>query len=274
MELERIQSLLYRLITAPSGVAEGLAAEGLRGADELSALISGDERLTAFERLGIYADAYFYRLLEVLKEDYPATLAILGDAQFHNLITGYLLEDPPTEPSIMYAGSKLPAFLRGHPLAEQRPFLADLATLERALIEIFHAADAIALDAATMKAIALAEWPAITIRRHPASRILELDWHVEGVLRAVERAEDWSVPACAPVNLLVWRRNAQVSYRELEPGERDALMLAERGASFATICGAVAQETGDPAPAVRISRLLNGWIAQGLLLRDETGAAV
>jgi hypothetical protein len=34
---------------------------------------------------------YFYRLLDAIKEDFPATLKILGDFEFHNLITGYLI---------------------------------------------------------------------------------------------------------------------------------------------------------------------------------------
>ena len=66
------------------------------------------------ERLEIYANAYFYRILDCLKEDFPATLATLGADNFHNLVTGYLIEYPPTEPSISYAGRHLAEFLR-HP---------------------------------------------------------------------------------------------------------------------------------------------------------------
>ncbi|MGH7843437.1 MAG: HvfC/BufC family peptide modification chaperone [Candidatus Binataceae bacterium] len=273
MELARLQSLLYRLITAPSGVDEGLAAESSLGSDGLAAIICGDERLSPPERVAIYADAYFYRLLEVFKEDYPATLAVLGDAQFHNLITGYLIDYPPSEPSIMYAGRDLPTFLRANALTERTPFVADLAALERALVEIFHAADAVPLEAAAMNAIAPADWPSLRMRRHPASRILEVGWRVERVLRAVEQQEQWSVPAREAVNLLVWRRQARVFYRELEPGERLALTIAEEATTFAAICEAVAEETGDASPAARISRLLGVWIGQGLLILDATAKA-
>ena len=96
----KLQSLLYRLITAPSGVAEGLAAERDLRADGLDAIVLGDERLSAEARVDIYANMYFYRMRDALKEDFPATLAVLGDDNFHNLVTGYLLEYPPTEPSM------------------------------------------------------------------------------------------------------------------------------------------------------------------------------
>jgi hypothetical protein len=270
MELERLQSLLYRLITAPTGVDDGLRAEAKLGAEGLEAIIRGDERLSARERVAIYANAYFYRLLDVFKEDFPATLAVLGDDQFHNLITGYLIEYPPSEPSIMHAGRSLSDFLRGHPLVERFPFIADLATLERAQVEVFHAADAFPLTATDLSAIPPEQWPAILILRHPASRLLELGWSVTGILRAVERQENWETPAAVTAHLLVSRCKAKVFYRELECDELAALRVAENGATFAALCEAVARETDRGDPAARISTLLTGWLSGQILIRDET----
>jgi len=269
MELARLQTLLYRLITAPGGIAEGLANEQSLGPNSLEGLISGDDRLSARDRLEIYANAYFYRLLDVCREDFPATVAILGDAHFHNLITGYLIEYPPTEPSIQYAGRHLPDFLRGHPLRESRPFLADLALLERTLVEVFHAADAIPLEAAALSAIDPAQWPAMGMATHPASRVLDLEWHVEQVVRAVENGESPQAPPPGPLKLLVWRRNSRVLYRELKPGESVALTIARDGATFAAICEAVARESGAVDPAALITRLLGQWLSAGLLIRRE-----
>ena len=74
-DLNWVESLLYRLITAPSGVAEGLAQEKSLAHGGLARVIAGDDRLSAEERVDIYANMYFYRILDVLKEDFPATLA-------------------------------------------------------------------------------------------------------------------------------------------------------------------------------------------------------
>src|SRR5579863_5534234 len=124
--LKNLQSLLYRLITAVSGVAEGLASERDLGAGGIGAVVLGDDRLSAEARVDIYANMYFYRILDALKEDFPATLAVLGDDKFHNLVTGYILEYPPTEPSISYCGRFLADYLRDHPMRERAPFIADL----------------------------------------------------------------------------------------------------------------------------------------------------
>ncbi len=270
MELARLQTILYRLITAPGGVDDGLAEERALGLDALAELIRGDDRLSARDRLAIYANAYFYRLLDVCREDFPATAAVLGDAHFHNLITGYLLDYPPTEPSIQYAGRYLADFLGGHPLRASRPFIADLARLERTLIESFHAADATPLAAAALSALAPAEWPALGLALHPAVRILDLEWHVEDVMRAVEEGKTPEAPTPGPLKLLVWRRNSRVHYRELEPGESAALTLAANGTTFAAICTAVAEESRAAEPAPLITQLLGKWLSAGLLLRRES----
>jgi len=267
MELARLQSLLYRLITAPGGVDEGLADEHALGPEGLAGLIHSDDRLSSRDRLEIYANAYFYRLLDVCREDFPATVALLGDAHFHNLITGYLLDYPPTEPSIQYAGRYLADFLRGHPRRASRPFIADLAKLERTLLESFHAADATPLAAAALSALAPAEWPALELALHPAVRILNLEWHVEDVVRAVEEGKTPEAPPPGPLKLLVWRHNSRVLYRELEPGESAALTVAADGATFGAICAAVADESRAADPAPLIARLLGKWLRAGLLLR-------
>src|SRR5260370_23614638 len=162
--------------TAASRVVEGLAAEGDLGATGLDAIVLGDNRLSAEARVEIYANMYFYRILDSLKEDFPATLVVLGEDNFHNLITGYLLEYPPTEPSISYCGRHLAEYLRDHPLCEGAPFIADLVKLERASLEAFVGPDGAAMDPDALRAIAPEEWPALKLGIHPSAQILALDW--------------------------------------------------------------------------------------------------
>jgi len=275
--LANLQALLYRLITAPEGVAAGLAAERARGPaalddlHDLEELIESDDRLSAVERLDIYANAYFYRILDCLKEDFPATLATLGGDNFHNLVTGYLIEYPPTEPSISYAGRHLTEFLRHHPMRERWPFIDDLARLERRLIEVFHAAEAEPLNAEAMRAVAPDDWPALAMRTHPALAIVDCEWRVDELLREVEAATGEGdrirgEPAHVPVSVLVWRRNSHVHYRALEPPERAAFELASAGTTFAAICEAIAEVGRDADPVALINRLLARWIQEGLLV--------
>jgi hypothetical protein len=100
---------------------------------DVGRIIRRDPRLKAVERINIYVNAYFYRLLECLLEEYPATAAVIGSNDFVGLVHDYLACWPPTEPSIFYAGRHLAAFLRNHSLVGRFPFVPELARLEERL---------------------------------------------------------------------------------------------------------------------------------------------
>src|SRR5271167_962033 len=108
-ELGEHSSLMY-LITAPEA-AKGTDDAGDLASDGPETLICGDQRLSAIERVDIYANAFFFRLLDCFAEDYSATLAVVGIDEFTAIVKEYLLVHQPTEPSIFYADYYLPDFL-------------------------------------------------------------------------------------------------------------------------------------------------------------------
>jgi hypothetical protein len=226
--------------------------------------------MTAAERVEIYATGYFYRILEVMKEDFPATLAVVGAENFHNLVTGYLIDYPPTEPSIYFVGKSFARFLAAHPLRERSPFLGDLATLERATLESFHATGAPTLDGDLMRTVTPAAWPALKLCIHPATRLVASSWRIDRLLRTIGDGEAWRIPDREDVIIVVSRRDARVSWRVAEDAERAALLLASEdgGATFAGACEAIAEAaltTEDVA--VLINRLLAVWLRDGLFVR-------
>src|SRR5579862_2948299 len=113
--LAETQRLLWQLITAPEGVAAALAVDRERGggilADALARTVCGSGALDATARLDIYANMYFFRILDVLRDDFPGLTAVLGDTAFHNLTTDYLLACPPTRFSIRHVGDRLSSFI-------------------------------------------------------------------------------------------------------------------------------------------------------------------
>ena len=103
------------------------------------------------------------------------------------------------------------------------------------------------------------------LRVHPAAQILELEWRVSELLRAVEEGHPWKPAERAAVRVLVWRRNARVFYRDLERAEAAALEAASRGARFAEICDVAATEADDDDPVAAMNRMLTRWLSDGLL---------
>ena len=128
------------------GLLHRLVEEGDAAASELAALVRSDATLPAAARLDVYANAYFLRIHECLENDFPALRWALGADWFHDLATAYLAACPPTRPSLRHAGDRLPDFVASHagaaPFRRGHRWLADLALLERAIVDAFDAADA------------------------------------------------------------------------------------------------------------------------------------
>ena len=124
--LRELQLVVWQLLVAPEGPAAGLlelSKAGTLSPGQLEDWIAGDEGASALSRVNIYANAYFFRIRDALREDFPKTLGIIGEDRFHNLVTDYLLVRPSSHWSLRYAGRHLPAFLGTHDLAGSYPFL-------------------------------------------------------------------------------------------------------------------------------------------------------
>ncbi|MGO9062252.1 MAG: DUF2063 domain-containing protein [Candidatus Binataceae bacterium] len=274
MNLKQFQSLLYRCVTSPEALTVDLSNDRRSSCGAIEVLILGDERLRALERIDIYANAYFYRLLDCLKEEFPATLAVVGPDDFGALARDYLLKYPPSEPSIIHVGRYLPTFLRNHRLAEQWRFIAELARLERVILDVFHASDAPALEVEALRRIPPKQWPGLKLRAHPAVEIVHGEWRVADVLSAVESGDDWSEPGHQSVAVLVWRQDAQVRYRELPEIEARALSLLSEGATFAAICDAIAGDAEQTDQTTLIGQMLVRWLADEIILADANAIIV
>ena len=305
-DLSRIQRWFWELITAPEGVEQGLARlEACGGASlgEIAEVVRGDDRLGPTERLGIYADMYFYRLRDSLAEDFPKLAAVVGGARFHNLVTDYLLAHPSRSWSLRYLGEALPGYLDRHPIGEEFPYVHDLARLEWARIETFDEEDAPPLERSAVTSLAPEAMEALTIGLVPASRLLALDWSVAAAWRQLEDQEGGAepgtshsaavdgttcavsrppVPVEAPARkrtfLRVWRQEFAVYHRTIGEDEHACLEELRSGATLPRLCDVMlASSRGAAADAVearpeaerRMAGLLDLWLREGLIRRKD-----
>jgi hypothetical protein len=267
--LSDTQRLLWRLITAPSGVADCLRRMG-EGAGPLAGgldtLLDGDAVLPATRRLDIYANMYFFRLLDALREDFPVLATTLGAEEFHNLVTDYLLQHPPTHPSLRWAGLHLPRHLQQHRLADSFPHAAELATFEWALVEAFDAADDDLLAPEALAELAPEGWAALRLRMSPSLQLLALENAVHETWQTVRDGGSAAAPATRAAFVRVWRRDLRVFHREIERDEFVALQASATGETFAALCERMAELVGEEPAARRMGDLLQVWLADGLLV--------
>lgn len=153
--LDVVQQWFQAVVTHPAGVAAGAAsptAQRLvrldRGA--LEQLVRRSRRLTAEQRLEIYANAYYARLLECLRDTFPVLAQVLGAEVFDSFAFDYLQRYPSRSYTLYRLAESFPRFL-DETRPDQPPaagaagaadpgwpdFLIDLATFELAIAEVF-----------------------------------------------------------------------------------------------------------------------------------------
>jgi len=279
-DLRGVEELFWKLITAPEGVVRGAAElhrEGALESEDLSFLVSPNDRLGSAAQLDIYADMYFHRLRDCLAEDFPVLVTRLGDARFHNLVTDYLLAHPPTHFSLRELGRALPGFLESHALEREFPALIDLARLEWARADVFDDADAIPLSREEVLELGASEPEKPGLTLIPAARLLRLDasvlplWkRLDGGEGAGEEATSAARPRGETSGVRVWRKGFAIFHRSMQPDEERCLeALASGGASLAELGEILADAEPPDAPetklAQRFAALLDLWARDEIL---------
>ena len=234
-----------------------------------------DRGISAADRLSIYEHAYFARIHAVLKEDHGALHAAVGDDAFHDLVKLYLMAHPSRSFSLRFVGDRFPEFLAG-PVADvirsRWPFLVDLASLERALIDVFDAPDDEVLERPSLASVSPERWPELQLELVAAHRLLRLEWPVHTLHESHLADQPITDLVESPTVILVHRRRERVGYRAIEAFEEQVLGQVRDGANFATLCGFASDLVGDAAGPRRILELLERWMGEEVLASLEVGA--
>ena len=188
-----------------AALAEALAAAD--GAACPSALTGTDRR-----RFRVYRNNVHHGRAEALGAAYPVVRRLVGDDFFRAMARVFLAAHPPRSRSLALMGASLPAFLDDFAPAASVPYLADVARLERAVLEALHAADAPPLDPARLTAEELALTP------HPAARVVASAHPIVSLWRAHQGGGDGAVRIVkAGETALVTRPQQRVQVQALDP---------------------------------------------------------
>ena len=148
--LKALQRLMAGLLFRPLNADWNMqaTAEDGRPADEVAAaFIKPNRLLTSFERLEIYNRQYWFRVLDVLYEDYPGLRAVLGEAEFTRVTIDYLAKYPSNSYTLRDLGSRMEEYLRGSADFSDpwRDLAIDMVRLEWAHVVAFDGPSAVAL---------------------------------------------------------------------------------------------------------------------------------
>lgn len=255
LKLRQIEDWFWRSIAGVPGESDFVP--------ELVAAIEASRTLDPAGRLGVYADAYFLRLRDVLAEDFPRVAKLLGEEAFDRLVRHYLKAHPSTEPSVRHLGRAMARFIRG--LNEVPAWLADLAALEWARVNAFDAPDDEPLTIARMAEIDSTAWPQLRMAAVRSLEVVHAAWPVHRLW--TEDNPEGLAPA--PTSIRVWRRaDFHVLHAPMDDREAAAAIRLMAGSTFAEICQAF-DDLDEQQGAEQAGALLLRWLEDAIIASAE-----
>jgi hypothetical protein len=232
--------------------------------------IESSAQATASERLEIYANAYFERILEALQTDFPATALAAGEG-FASLVARYLMAHAPRGASISEAGRGLADFLARQ--KQVKPWLSELARLEWAALEAYFADGGSKPTAKALEGIAEREWPRARLELSPSVRLLSTRYPVGDLWRL--RADPDSFLKAArtcrarprALGYCLWRMPgaSTVTCMKLDPAAALLLGAFARKKSLGSALRTLKKR--DLPPPERIQSWFSAWISGGVIAK-------
>jgi hypothetical protein len=271
-ELNRIQRWMQALIMDPDGVRSGLGnavATDMHPDNEISLerLVLPSKQLNSLERLSIYGDMYFWRINEILAEEFPTVRYLLGKDLFENVARDYVTRHPSTHYSLTRLGSKFPAYLAGEATdLPDREFAADVATVERAMEDVFDARNVESIEFEELTAIPTERWRDVRLQIIPAFRLLKLQYPVNSYITAVREGRHMDIPAATRSFVAVYRNNFRVWRVDLDEQRFELLCALHRGqplGSALDLCASL--PAADPESLMDdVGDWFREWTSEGL----------
>lgn len=285
-DLNQIQRWMQAVIMHPEGVIDGLESEAAQREldltpEDIEKVLTRSQALSAAERLGIYNGAYYARLLECLREEYPVFRHAVGEDSFDEFAVGYLQKYPSRSYTLNRLGANFPRYLAETCPAEEPGtaatswpgFLIDLAILEWTYSEVFDGSGVEGeqlLDVAELLAVPPQRWPDVRLVLVPCFRLVRLRYPVHEYYTAVRKNEEATPPVLAETFLAITRRNHVVRRYALTRPQYQLLSALAARESLAEAIGqaAVAADAPDPL-AADLRQWFSSWAAEGFFRAIE-----
>jgi hypothetical protein len=242
---------------AGPGYAAAFAAGLIDPGRPVPDFVAGPRGKAATRRYAVYRNNVTVSLIEALTAVYPATRRITGPDFFRAMARSHVRASPPTSPLLFEYGREFPDFIAAYEPARAMPWLPDVARIERAWLDAYHAADAVPLAPSALAGVAPERLAGVVLTPHPATRILRSPHPAVSIFAANRRdGPAGSTAARGPEDALITRPALEVVVRHLPPGGAAFLTRLAAGATLAAAAEAALGEAPAFDLAAGIAALL------------------
>jgi hypothetical protein len=235
---------------------------------ETPTIVAGPRQKAALKRYNVYRNNVTVSLIDALAAIFPATQRVTGVEFFRAMARFHIRANPPTSPLLFEYGRDFPSFIEHYEYAQAMPWLVDVARLELAWLDAYHAADADTLTPEVLAAVPSERLADTSFIAHPSTRIVRSNFatvaifvenRTEGSLRPVNVSE--------PEDALITRPSLDVVVRRLPDGGAVFLTHLASGETL----GEAATAAFETTPLFDLSANIAGMIEAGVFTTIRHG---
>ncbi len=180
------------------------------------------------KRFSVYRNNVASSLTRALEAAFPTVRKLVGDAFFGAMAVVFLRAHPPQSRILMLYGAEFPAFLESFPPVAHLGYLPDVARLDQAMRESYHARDSKPLPDRAFQRLLQQDLAIFRVTLAPSLRVVRSSWPLFAIWRA--NAEGGPTPLPASEDVVVLRPDFDSRPHALPPGGAVFLqgLLAEK----------------------------------------------
>lgn len=235
--------------------------------------IRAKEQFAAADQLGVYVNAYRWRLYDVTAEDYPVLQYYLKDEAFDALLTAFVNSVHSGHFNVGKYAAQLPEFVARHRAGDA--FAHELAVLENAVVQLGDPPEIAALAPADLEGMTPEGLMGYVLHPRAALQLFAFDYPVNAYYCAMKEDASPTPPAPGKSFVAVFRHEDVVWRMELGEDEYRLLELLFSGLPIGEALGALQAELGiaEEALVPQLSAWFSRWMRNGLLARREDVSA-
>ncbi|MDE1175602.1 MAG: DNA-binding domain-containing protein [Edaphobacter sp.] len=233
-----------------------------------SGLVGPDGR-PSVRRFGVYRNNVIVGLVDALRGTYPAVCRLVGEEFFLAMARMYATQHPPESPVLISYGASFAGFLERFEPVKDLPYLPDVARMEYAWVESYHAEESEPLAVSTLETIAPEDLPGLRFHFHPSTRLVSSKYPALTIWRMnlgdIEPAEIALADSEAEEVLIV-RPRSHVEVRGLLHSHALWIQQLIRGETVLSATASVLECISDFDPAAALVLLMESNAVKGLQL--------
>lgn len=223
-------------------------------------------------RYDIHRNNVTVSLIDAIAAIYPAVERITGTDFFRTMARLHVRATPPASPLLFDYGRDFPAFIDDYAYAQQMPWLGDVARIERAWLDAYHAADAEPLTLADLGAVDPARLFDTVLVPHPAARVVRSRYPALSifVMNRQPATPGVRLESDAAEDTLVTRPAFDVMVRALPPGGATLLVALIHGRPLGAAVAAAVADSDAFDLSANLSGIVDAGVFTHIRLRDTT----